>query len=299
MPDTPKRKARIFYARVDEFWRKEEKYAYLDEHQHRGNIEWQELQPDAKGNWLTEGMRDEFESFLAIGDKKAKDQTAKAIFVTFGGGVKTNRDTWAYNFSESQLVENIIKTIDAYNALVSRAAKSPNKSKKADEFITYGAHEIAWSRDLKLDLERGKEAEYAEEKVRKALYRPFAKSNLFFDRLLNEEVYIFPSIFPTPRTEQENQIICLTGEGSEKPFMTLASDKIVDLHLRAPDAARNAFPSTPTTKMVRIAARTSPTGRWNSFARITKTNRSRSGTSFTTFTPCCIIRSIANVTRRT
>ena len=24
-------RARIFYARVDEFWRKEEKYAYLDE----------------------------------------------------------------------------------------------------------------------------------------------------------------------------------------------------------------------------------------------------------------------------
>ena len=48
MSETPKRKARIFYARVDEFWRKEEKYAYLDEKQHRGNIEWQEIQPDAK-----------------------------------------------------------------------------------------------------------------------------------------------------------------------------------------------------------------------------------------------------------
>jgi len=31
--------ARINYARVDEFWRKEEKYAYLDEKQHRGNVE--------------------------------------------------------------------------------------------------------------------------------------------------------------------------------------------------------------------------------------------------------------------
>jgi predicted helicase len=52
--------AKIHYTRVDEFWRKEEKYVYLDEKQHVGNVEWQELQPDAKGNWLTRGMEDEF-----------------------------------------------------------------------------------------------------------------------------------------------------------------------------------------------------------------------------------------------
>lgn len=62
--------AKIYYARVDEFWRKEEKYAYLDEKQHRGNIEWQKIQPDAKYNWLTEGMDDEFEGFMPIGTKK-------------------------------------------------------------------------------------------------------------------------------------------------------------------------------------------------------------------------------------
>lgn len=237
--------AKIFYARVDEFWRKEEKYAYLDEKQHRGNVEWQEIQPDAKHNWLIEGMHDEFETFIPVGSKEAKASKslgAKAIFITYGRGVATSRDSWAYNFDETVLVENIIKTIDAYNALVSRSAKSSNMSKNANELITYDAHEITWSRDLKLDLERGKEAEYAEEKMRKALYRPFAKENLFFDRVLNEEVYVFPSIFPTRRTEQENQIICLTGQGSEKPFMTLVSDKIVDLHLVSPGCSTQCFP---------------------------------------------------------
>ena len=60
------RKARIHYARVDEFWRKEEKYAYLDEKRHVGNVEWQEIQPDAKHNWLTKGMRDDFEAFMPV-----------------------------------------------------------------------------------------------------------------------------------------------------------------------------------------------------------------------------------------
>ena len=163
--------------------------AYLDEQGHLGNVEWRELQPDAKHNWLTEGMHDEFEGFIPIGSKETKGAAkSKTIFSTFGGGVKTNRDSWAYNFSETELVENIIKTIDAYNALVFRSTNPSNMSKSTDELITYDSHEIAWSRDLKLDLERGKEAEYAEEKVRKALYRPFAMTHLFFDRLLNEEV---------------------------------------------------------------------------------------------------------------
>jgi predicted helicase len=66
------RKARIFYARVDEFWRREQKYAYLDEKQHIGNIEWQELKPDAKHTWLTEGLESDFDSFLPLGTKEAK-----------------------------------------------------------------------------------------------------------------------------------------------------------------------------------------------------------------------------------
>ncbi|MDX6383239.1 MAG: hypothetical protein QOK48_812, partial [Blastocatellia bacterium] len=64
-------------------------------------------------------------------------------------------------------------------------------------------------------------------------------------------------------------------------------------------AAFDGFPSTPTTKTARTAVRTSPTGHLNSSARITKTNRLRSGTSFITSMPCCIIRSIASAMRRT
>lgn len=53
--------AKIYYARLDEFWRKEQKYQFLEEKQHLCNIEWQEITPDAKHNWLTEGIHDEFE----------------------------------------------------------------------------------------------------------------------------------------------------------------------------------------------------------------------------------------------
>jgi predicted helicase len=116
MSETPKRKARIFYARVDEFWRKEEKYAYLDEKQHRGNIEWQEILPDPKHNWLTEGMQDEFEEFLQIANKTGKAEsktTSKVIYSLFGRGVSTSRDAWAYNFCADALRASMAKTIEA------------------------------------------------------------------------------------------------------------------------------------------------------------------------------------------
>ena len=115
------RRAHIHYARVDEFWRKEEKYAYLDEKQHRDNVAWKEIQPDAKHNWLTEGMQDEFERFLPMGSKEAKaddESRTQTIFKTYGGGIKTSRDRWALNFNAKLLAENMKSTIDTYNEQV-------------------------------------------------------------------------------------------------------------------------------------------------------------------------------------
>src|SRR5436190_20887533 len=97
--------ARIHYARVDEFWRKEEKYAYLDEQQHRGNVEWQEIQPDAKHNWLHVRLGGEDHQFIIVGNKETRDGVASsAIFADYSRGVETTRDTWVYNFSKDELI---------------------------------------------------------------------------------------------------------------------------------------------------------------------------------------------------
>ena len=64
--------AQIFYARVDEFWRKEQKYNYLDSKQHYQDIEWQQITPDRRYTWLTEGLHPEFDTFTPMGTKQAK-----------------------------------------------------------------------------------------------------------------------------------------------------------------------------------------------------------------------------------
>ena len=214
----------IFYARVDEFWRKEEKYRYLNSKEHYGNIEWQRITPDKRYTWLTEGLHPEFETFTPIGTQEArntKGDVENVIFKIYSNGAKTNRDVWAYNFNRSTLAENMGRMIETYNEQVFKWERQANREANVDNFVVYDDRKIKWSRDLKLDLKRGKIAEYTEYKVRNSLYRPFTKSNLFFDRIMTEEVYSCPVIFPTPETETENRVICVSGLGSNKPFQTL------------------------------------------------------------------------------
>ena len=221
--------AEIFYARVDEFWRKEDKYRYLDSKEYYRNIEWQSIRPDQRYTWLTEGLRAEFETFIPMGTKEAKaakDEAGDVIFKDYSRGVATSRDAWVYNFKRNALVENMNRLIGTYNAEVDRWKRRENRDASVDDFVVSDDAKIKWSRDLKLDLKRGRIAEYAEDKVRNSLYRPFTKSNLFLDRVMNEEVYVFPSIFPIPETEQKNRVICVSGIGGNKPFHTLMAEMI-------------------------------------------------------------------------
>lgn len=215
---------RIHYTSVNWKATRQEKFNLVEKAGSVNNIEWKPIAPDKRYTWFTEGLRAEFESFVPMGNKTtkaAKGGEVDAIFKTYSGGVKTNRDAWAFNFSRNALVENMREMIDNYNTQVFKWEHRENRDVNIDDFVVYDDERISWSRDLKSDLRRNRLAEYAEVKVRSSLYRPFAKSNLFFDRVMNEEVYGFPSIFPTPETEAENRAICVSGLGSSKPFHTL------------------------------------------------------------------------------
>ena len=237
--------ARIFYHRTDDLWNKKQKFDFLNERQHIDNVEWQTINPDDRHTWLTEGLHAEFDTFIPIGSKKAKATKGKVedvIFKTFSSGVKTNRDAWAYNFNPNALAENIERMIDTYNEQVFKWARLRDKNENVDDFVISDENKIKWSRDLKLDLKRGHIAEYSEHKIKTSLYRPFTKSHLFFDRILNEEVYTFPSIFPTPDTETENRIICVAGLGHDV-FRCLIADRIVELKFSSPsNGGTQCFP---------------------------------------------------------
>ncbi|MCY4553553.1 MAG: N-6 DNA methylase [Candidatus Poribacteria bacterium] len=221
--------ANIFYNDETAEMPKEATFEFLDASEHIGNINWNSIQPDARHTWLTEGLREDFETFLPMGSKQAKTakgEVSGVIFHQFSSGVKTNRDAWTINFDPDTLTTNVQRMIEFYNTQVFKWQGITDKSSiNIDDFAEYDDAKISWSRDLKAKMRTGRIAEYDEHKIRTCLYRPFAKRNIFFDRLMAERVYVFPSIFPTPETEAENRVICV-NISREKPFTCLMTDRI-------------------------------------------------------------------------
>ncbi len=238
--DKPPRKARIFYARVDEFWRKGEKYAFLDEKQHIGNIEWRELQPDAKNNWLMEGHRNDYETFIPIAlTQKGKSSTTgvEAIFDVLSNGVQTNRDVWVYNFNKQVLEENVKRTMDVYNDHVHKWHSQRKQNKDVDSFVLADEMKIKWSSRLKESLLANTLITFDQQKIRPAVYRPFTIQYLYFDLVLNQRRGQFPHIFPT-LTTVDNQVIWLKV-GGDWPMFALATNHIAD---QLPQGGSQCFP---------------------------------------------------------
>ena len=224
----------IFYARVDEFWRKEEKYHYLDSKQHQQNIDWQQITPDSRYTWLTEGLHAEFDTFIPMGNealKKGVEDAERAFFKTYSVGVVTARDAWVYNFTRNVLTENLAQMMEYYNNQVFQWERQSNRDTNVNDFIDTDDTKIKWTRSLKSKLKTGTLAEFSVENVRISLYRPFTKSHLYFHRMMNECVYVFPSIFPTPDTERENRTICVSPPRTNTSFHTLMVDAIPDFHI--------------------------------------------------------------------
>ena len=215
--------ATIHYARLDEFWRKTEKYAFLEEQGHVGNVEWQLIAPDKHYLWLTEGMHDEFETFLPMGTEETKaGQEENSIFTLFSNGVKSNRDTWVYNYSQEQLAINIQKLIRTYNDELLRWQKTVSTS-SVDDFVTNDPELISWSEGLKASLQRQIVLSYDSANLRSALYRPFTQTYLYYDKRLNERRYQTPLIFPEQATD--NTVICVVNH-SQIPFVALLTNRV-------------------------------------------------------------------------
>ena len=138
--------------------------------------------------------------------------------------MKTNRDDVVYDFARARLRRSReARSLKTYNVEVDRYKRAGAKM-KVDDFVRY--EKIKWSRDLKAGPAAREIRRVLRRKIRQCLYRPFCKRHFFLDRILNEEVYQVPRVFPTPETDGENRAIAATNIGSEKPFMVLVTDTV-------------------------------------------------------------------------
>lgn len=214
--------AQIFYSTVDFRSTRDEKFKFLEKAKNVYGVDWQEINPNKNYVWLTDGMEDDWESMISIGNKEAKAGKGISIFKNYSNGISTNRDSWAYNFNFQNLANNMAKTIEFYqNQLVSYLITSSNMS--VDDFVMNDDTKISWSSHLKECFARKIQTKFEKDKIISSIYRPFSKRFLYFDKVWTHRRFQFQYFFPK---ESENIVICCSGISSNQPFQTLSVNMI-------------------------------------------------------------------------
>ncbi|WQT05219.1 DEAD/DEAH box helicase [Helicobacter pylori] len=236
----------IFYYEVEDYLKREAKLNWLAGFENLESVPFSEITPNDKGDWINQ-REDGFEKLIPL--KRDKKLQNDSIFDINSGGVVSGRDPWVYNFSPNILTQSVQKCIDTYNADLKRfnahfreAFKQRAKGVKSDKLhkqlndseITTDKTKIAWTRALKQEFIKNKNLQEShKDRIRLALYRPFNKQWLYFDKNLNEEQSQLPKIFPN---KDAQNVVINTTKGK---FSTLVSDAIPDCHFIG-DA--NAYP---------------------------------------------------------
>ena len=102
-----------------------------------------------------------------------------------------------------------------------------------EEFPEYSdAKRAKWSSSLVADLQRKKQACFAEKTTRVSLYRPFGKQHAYFDPMWNHRQAQLPSMFPTQ--QHHNIGFDVMAPREAVPFALLATDVLPDLSFLGP-----------------------------------------------------------------
>ncbi|GAA7573694.1 hypothetical protein HpBHB4_11790 [Helicobacter pylori] len=227
----------IDYYDIGDYLKREAKLNLLANFENLDSVPFEKITPNNKGDWINQ-RNDGFEKLIPL--KRDKKLQNPSVFDINSMGVTTGRDPWVYNFSQKILTQSVQKCIDTYNADLKRfnarfreAFKQRAKGVKPgdlyrqlnDKEITTDKTKIAWTDGLKNKLIKNKNLqESRKESVRLALYRPFNKQWLYWDKDLIHRQSQFSKIFPNK--DAQNVVINTTIRN----FSALVSDTIPDYH---------------------------------------------------------------------
>ncbi|BDA08460.1 hypothetical protein OHP008_10950 [Helicobacter pylori] len=234
--DASVKNSAIHYYDIGDYLKREEKLNRIANFLDLDAIDFETITPNNKGDWINQ-REDGFDKLIPL--KRDKKLQNNSIFDINSNGVTSGRDPWVYNFSPDSLMQNVQKCMDTYNADLKRfnahfreAFKQRTKGVKSGELykqlndseITTDKTKIAWTDGLKNNLIKNKNLQEShKDRIRLAMYRPFNKQWLYFDKNLNERQYQLPKIFPD---KDAQNVVINTGVGNGKNFNALVSDFI-------------------------------------------------------------------------
>ncbi|GAA8380860.1 hypothetical protein HpBT215_10400 [Helicobacter pylori] len=235
--DNSVKNSAIHYYDIGDYLKREEKLHRLANFTDLDAIAFETITPNNKGDWINQ-RGDGFDKLIPL--KRDKKLQNNSIFDINSSGVASGRDPWVYNFSPDALMQNVQKCIETYNADLKRfnevfreAFKQRAKGVKSgdlykhlnDKEITTDKTKIAWTDGLKNKLIKNKNLQEShKDRIRLALYRPFNKQWLYWDKDWIHRQLEFSKIFPNK--DAQNVVINTTIRN----FSALVSDAITDGH---------------------------------------------------------------------
>ncbi len=232
--DASVKNSAIHYYDIGDYLKREEKLNRLTHFTDLDAIPFETIIPNNKGDWINQ-REDAFEKLIPL--KRNKKLQNPSVFDINSVGVVSGRDPWVYNFSPDALRCSVQKCMDTYNADLKRfnvhfreAFKQRAQGVKSDQLykqlndseITTDKTKIAWTCTLKNHLIKNKNLQEShKDRIRLAMYRPFNKQWLYFDKNLNERQCQLPKIFPD---KDAQNVVINTGAGNGKNFSALVSD---------------------------------------------------------------------------
>lgn len=217
---------KIMYETVRDYAKADEKLSFISSKPLRER-HFDLIKPDARNNWINLASND-FDTLITLASKDTKaaksNRDVKALFHKFSLGIVTARDEWVYDFDPKQVEAKVQFLIAEYNSELKRLKGELRTREHLEDRLAY---RIKWSRAVKNDLSKSVEYVYAREYLQPALYRPFVKSFLYFQKQLNEMQYLQREFFGT---QQEN-VAMLLDLGGMKAFSAIGTNLLPDYHV--------------------------------------------------------------------
>ncbi|WQU97346.1 DEAD/DEAH box helicase [Helicobacter pylori] len=237
----------IHYYEVGDYLKREAKLNLLANFENLESVPFKEITPNDKGDWINQ-RSEEFETLIPL--KRDQKLQNDSIFDINSSGVVSGRDPWVYNFSQNALKQSVQNCIDAYNADLKRfnarfreAFKQRTKGVKSgdlykhlnDREITTDKTKISWTDGLKNKLINNKNLPASGmERIRLALYRPFNRQWLYWDKDWIHRQREFSKIFPDKSAQN---VVINTSSMASRNFSCLIANEITDSQAMANNQA--------------------------------------------------------------
>lgn len=224
----------VHYKDIGDYKDREEKLKILKESESISNLEWENIYPDKRNDWINQ-TNEEFEKLLPL-VKSEKNNTSFSLYDgNVSIGVMAARDDWVIGFNSKIILDNMKTFVETFNneqnriltlLKQSKIISSKEKLDFAKRNVTFDKTKIKWSEDLVKRLLRGHSIKI-DDNIRDIMYRPFVKKKLYFDPIVLDRIGKWLNITPTKNDRNLN--ITFSVPPLKKTFSALAINIISDI----------------------------------------------------------------------